>query len=170
MKTLLIAFPLIGLLFAASNGAIAAESKNPGYAFCNTHFSFSSDKTKCLEIVRNRFFDSEALAACKDISFTSVKFDCLNAVAGKGYDEEELKICKDTISTTSRVECLKKGGTLGLPIPAPGVGDGASCPDTQQTRDKVAAALDDIQAGSTNRARVKLERLLDDMRACTAKK
>lgn len=101
----------LGILMAAASARadhqlpIAGGQWVQGYSACST-FVFSSDRNRCIDVVANRRFDSNALNVCTSISSDSTKLDCLAKISGKSFAAVGVNVCSSLTFGDDKTNCL----------------------------------------------------------------
>mgnify|MGYP005861706783 CR=1 FL=1 len=151
-----------------TDGSLSGNTVNSEQV-CGGFFA-SQSTLECMRIVNGaRYLDERAVGVCKGLFSSDDTLKCLRAIRNRRYAQSDLNVCRGFYGAKDLIECLETGGAeakkkkgfsvvhVEVPVPAPH----ASAP-LSVDRQKVVAALKQIEAGNLKRAKRLLREFLEE--------
>lgn len=156
--------------------AFASDKQDDGIEaagkYCNSLMKFSSDKSKCLAVIKNvKFVDVRAIDVCqKHAKFPSDQIKCLNAIVSKRFRDYEIEACGQESFFSDVLRCLSDAGSTAVVVEVPKPKPPQSTITVEQALETMRTVRSLLQTGNEVQAFKTLDDFLKQAESTQTKK
>jgi len=109
--------PALALLSPLTSSARWDDHNSRGndeaYNVC-ANMTFGSDVNACMDVVRGRYFQSDALRTCAQNTFASDQIACMKKIADNEYDPAAVSVCQGLTFASDKLSCMDSIANLAF--------------------------------------------------------